>query len=135
MVPLAIRDGRLSGSITLQTISQGEAPRLCAISMTFGSTSRRLLSTSRAMNGNAAITSGTMEAVVPTDVPTIHRVSGITKIIRIRNGIERSRFTTTSSVRSSHLGSGRIPPFCPVTSNTPSGSPITMAKKVARSVT
>ncbi len=84
---------------------------LCAASIMLGSTSRRLLSARRAINGNAAMTSGTIEATVPTVVPTIARVSGRTIIINIRNGIERSRLTITLSIRIIGRGSGSTPPF------------------------
>ena len=106
-----------------------------AISMMFGLTSRRLDSTRRATNGNAAMTSGTMEAVVPTDVPTITRVSGITITIRIRKGTERSRLMMTLMAFISSGGIGRMPFSSPATSSMPSGRPITMAKKVAMKVT
>ena len=65
MAALLISEGTLSGSITLQMICSGDAPMLCAISMILGFTSRRLLSTRRATKGNAATTSGTMEATEP----------------------------------------------------------------------
>ena len=64
---------------------------LCAVSMIFGLISLMLLSTRRAINGKAAITSGTTVAGVPTTVPTIRRVSGKTIIISMRNGTERKR--------------------------------------------
>ena len=98
-------------------------------------TSRRLPSTRRAMNGNAAMTSGTMLATVPTTVPTISRVRGNTNTMRIRKGTERSRLMTTSSVRISHPGRGRTPFFSPTTRMTPSGRPMTMAKAVDKMVT
>ena len=79
--------------------------------------------------------SGTMEATVPTAVPTISLVSGNTTIIRIRKGTERKRLITTPSVFISQLGSGRTPPFSPATRRTPRGSPRTMARAVATTVT
>ena len=135
IVTLEISDGTLSGIITLTIICIGVAPVLCAISIMFGLTSRRLLSASLATNGNAAITSGTIDATVPTVVPTISRASGKTIIIRMRNGTERRRLIITPSVRMSHDGSGSTPPFSPATRSTPSGSPITMARSVAITVT
>ena len=135
MVKFCSREGMLSGIITLQMICMGVAPMLCAASMMLGSSSRRLLSTRRATNGKAAMTSGTMVALVPTVVPMMRRESGKTMIIRIRNGIERSRLIRTFSTLISQRGSGSTPSLSPTTSSTPSGRPITMAKAVERSVT
>ena len=135
IVALEISDGTLSGIITLQMICIGVAPMLWAASMMLGFTSRKLPSTSRATNGNAAITSGTMDATVPTVVPTISRVSGKTMIMRIRNGTDRSRLMTTLSTCISPLGSGSTPFFSPTTSSTPSGRPSTMANAVDNTVT
>ena len=81
------------------------------------------------------MTSGTMVALVPTVVPMMRRESGKTMIIRIRNGIERSRLIRTFSTLISQRGSGSTPSLSPTTSSTPSGRPITMAKAVERSVT
>ena len=135
MVKFCSREGMLSGIITLQMICMGVAPMLCAASMMLGSSSRRLLSTRRATNGKAATTSGTMVALVPTVVPMMRRESGKTMIIKIRNGIERSRLMRMFSTLISQRGSGSTPSLSPATSSTPSGRPITMAKAVERSVT
>ena len=135
MVALEISDGTLSGISTLTMICSGDAPMLCAASMTPGLTSRIQLSASLAINGKAAMTSGTMDATVPTGVPTISLVNGITMIIRIRNGTERSRLISTSSRVSSHRGSGRMPSLPPTASSTPSGRPMMMAMAVETTVT
>ena len=87
------------------------------------------------MNGNAATTSGTIVAVVPTAVPMMSRDRGNTMIIKIRNGTERSRLMMTFSTCSTPLGRGSTPPFSPATSSTPSGRPMTVAKRVDSSVT
>ena len=108
---------------------------LCAASMMLGLTSRRLLSASLATNGNDAMTRGTIDATVPTDVPTMARVKGITMIIKIRNGTLLKRFITVPIIHKSHEGRGRTPPFSPATSNTPRGRPIMTAKSVDKSVT
>ena len=81
------------------------------------------------------MTKGTMDATVPTGVPTISLVSGITMIIRIRKGTERSRLIRTSSSVSSHLGRGRMPSLPPTASSTPSGRPIRIAMAVETMVT
>ena len=94
-----------------------------------------LLSTRRAINGKAAITSGTTVAGVPTTVPTIRRVSGKTIIISMRNGTERKRLIKTFKKCKIPLGTRRIFPFSPATSNMPSGKPITAAKNVESTVT
>ena len=65
---LETRPGRLSGIITLVMIWKGVAPMLWAASMTPASSSRRLVSTSRATKGKEATTRGTMVALVPTVV-------------------------------------------------------------------
>ena len=135
MVALEIREGTLSGIMTFVMIWKGEAPILCAVSIILGFNSLRLLSTSLATKGNAAITRGTMEAVVPTVVPTISLVSGNTIIIRIRNGTERSRLMMTFSTPSSHLGRGSTPSFSPTTKSTPRGMPMIKANRVERTVT
>ena len=135
MVAFWIREGTLSGIITLQTICMGVAPMLWAASIILGSTSRRLLSTSLATKGNAATTRGTMVAVVPTAVPMMSRDRGNTIIIRIRNGMERSRLMTTFSADSTGFGRGRTPSFSPATSSTPSGRPSTTARAVDSTVT
>ena len=128
-------EGTLSGIITLTIICMGDAPMLCAASIMFGLTSRRLLSTRRATNGNDAMTSGTIEATVPTAVPTIRRVSGKTRIIKIKNGTERRRFIITLRTFIRAFGRGSTPPFSPATSSTPSGRPMIIAKSVESRVT
>ena len=134
-VKLLMREGTLSGSSTCSMICIGVAPMLCAVSMMLGFTSRRLDSTSRATKGKAATTSGTMEATVPTEVPMISRVSGMTITIRIRKGMERNRLITTFRNFIKGFGRGRMPFASPATRIMPNGRPITMAKKVAKKVT
>ena len=107
---------------------------LWAASMTPASTSRILVSTRRDTNGNDAMTSGTMDATVPMDVPTMARDSGMTMIIKIKNGTLRSRFTRPFSNAMSQRGRGRTPPCSPVTRQTPSGRPMTSAISVATTV-
>lgn len=70
-----ISDGTLSGNHNLYDYLKRRSAMLCAVSMIFGLISLMLLSTRRAINGKAAITSGTTVAGVPTTVPTIRRVS------------------------------------------------------------
>ena len=134
MVMLEIRLGMLSGIMTLTMICSGVAPMLCAASMTPASTSRMLVSTRRDTNGKDAMTSGTMDAGVPMEVPTMRRDSGMTMIIRIKNGTLRSRLMSTLSACMSQRGSGRTPPGSPATRQTPSGSPMTSASSVATAV-
>ena len=135
MVMFEMREGILSGNITLTMIWKGDAPMLCAISITLGLTSLRLLSTSLTTKGKAAMVRGTMDAAVPTAVPIMARVSGETKIISIRKGTERSRFIMTLSTCITGFGSGSTPPFSPATSSTPKGRPIIMARAVDSTVT
>lgn len=95
----------------MQIICMGFAPILCAASIIFGSTSRRLLSTSLATNGNAATTSGTIVAVVPTVVPISARDRGNTIIISIKNGMDLRRFIMTLSIDSTGFGKGKYAAF------------------------
>ena len=78
--------------------------------------------------------SGTMTAALPTAVPMIDRVIGISTTIRMMNGAERSRLIRPFRKAIKGLGSGRMPFESPVTSSTPSGRPIRIAKSVAISV-
>ena len=84
---------------TLKIIVGMLAPIDCAASMTPGSTSSKEDSIIRATYGAAAMTSGTIVAVEPYALPAIARVTGITRIIRIKNGMERKILTTASSRR------------------------------------
>ena len=124
MVQPEIRLGSASGSITLVTICQAEAPMDWAASITPWSTSRREDSTIRATNGKAAITMGGMVAMVPTLVPTMILDRGRVMIMRIRKGTLRSRLITTFSTAIKGLGRGLMPSFSPVTSSTPRGRPM-----------
>ncbi len=134
-VKLVTSEGTDSGSITRVMICQVEEPMLWAISMMLGSSSRSDDSTSRATNGNAATTSGTMEATEPMEVPMIARVSGMTITIRIRNGTERRKLMMTLMAFISGFGIGWIPFSSPATSSMPRGRPITMANSVESTVT
>lgn len=51
----------------------------------------------------ALMDSGTTTAVVPIAVPTTNRVNGMTETSRIRNGNDRTKFTTASSTMYSDL--------------------------------
>ena len=53
----------------------------------------------RATMGVAATVSGTMEAVLPKEVPAKARVNGMITIIKMMNGKERVKLTTMSRVR------------------------------------
>ena len=86
-----------------------------AASMMPRSISRMEASTSRATKGNAAIKRGTMVALVPIEVPMRRRDRGKTTTIRMRNGTERSRLTTTLSTVITGRGRGRMPPSSPTT--------------------
>ena len=115
----------LSGTMTFVMICSGVAPMLWAASITPPSTSRMLVSTRRDTKGKDAMTSGTMEATVPMEVPTMARDSGMTMIIKIRKGTLRSRFTRPLSSAISQRGRGRTPPCSPVTRQTPGDEPMT----------
>ena len=66
-------------------------------------------------------------------VPTTNLVKGMTAIMRMRNGNDRVRFTTTSSTPY-RTGQGRMPPLRQITSSTPMIMPNTYEKKVETSV-
>ena len=134
-VKLLMRLGTLSGSMTCSRICIGVAPMDCAISMMLGLTSRRLPSTRRATKGKAAMTSGTMEATVPTDVPTMRRVMGMTITMRMRKGTERRKLMMTLMTFMTGAGQGRMPFSSQATRIIPNGRPRRMAKKVERRVT
>src|SRR5579859_3622137 len=122
MVMPATMPGQASGTNTLATICQGEAPIAWAASIRPGSTSRRLLSARRATKGTAATVSGTMAAVVPIEVPTSRRVSGMMAIIRMMNGVERKALTAAPRTRCT-AGFGQIWPRPVITRMMPIGTP------------
>ena len=107
---------------------------LWAASMTPASSSRRLVSTSRATKGKEATTRGTMVALVPTVVPMISRERGNTQIIRIKKGMLRRMLMTMFSPCISQPGRGRTPSLSPATRSTPKGSPSTRANAVESTV-
>jgi hypothetical protein len=69
-----------------------------------------------------ATVSGTIAALVPTELPATKRVNGMIATIRMMNGVERTRLTTEPSTRLK-IGNGRIWPGLVTTSSTPSGRP------------
>ncbi|MOA26957.1 hypothetical protein D3C78_1477890 [compost metagenome] len=71
-----------------------DAPIPCAASITPRSTSLSAVSTNRAKNGAAPITSGGIVPRTPIEVPTISLVIGIKATIKIINGTERRIFTS-----------------------------------------
>ncbi len=95
----ATTPGSDSGNSTLKTIWLVVAPIACAASIRPRSTSRSAVSTRRAMNGAAAIVSGTTAAAVPIDEPTTSRVNGITATSKMMNGVERTALTITPITR------------------------------------
>ena len=67
--------------------------------------------------------SGTTAALGPIILPTTRRVKGITIIIRIKNGTERSRLMARPSTLL-NSGTGRIPSLSVTIRAIPSGIPI-----------
>jgi hypothetical protein len=59
--------------------------------------SRRLFSTSLAINGAAPILKGTNAAAIPIDVPTTLRVNGIIHTISMIKGIDLNTFTSNET--------------------------------------
>ncbi len=84
----------------------------------------------RAMNGVAAMVSGTMAAVVPIEVPAISRVKGMMATTRMMNGVERVAFTTTPSAPFS-FGAANSSPLPLVARKMPSGRPSSVPINVA----
>ena len=94
---LRMMEGIASLIMTPKIICLLLAPKERAASMTPGSTSSRLPSMSLATKGAAASVRGTMEAVLPMEVPTIILVNGMMAIIRMMKGKDLPRFTARSS--------------------------------------
>lgn len=120
-----MREGRLSGIITLEMIWKGEQPMDWAASTTPLSTSRMEASTSRATKGKAATMRGMMVATVPMLVPMINRDRGMTRTIRMRKGTERRMLMMKLRTVITGRGRGMTPPSSPATISTPSGRPMT----------
>ena len=70
------------------------------------------------------MTSMTIIALLPSEVPTIQLATGSIATIRMMNGIERKKLTKTPSSRLSQ-GIGCSPPLSVTVSTTPSGRPMT----------
>ena len=92
------REGIASGTRTLRTTCNVEAPIERDASITPRSTSLIELSTTRATKGAAAITNGTTVAVEPILVPVIKRVIGTTATSKMRNGTERKILTIAPKI-------------------------------------
>ena len=67
---------------------------------------------------------GTLAAVAPMEVPTIRRVRGSTKKIKIMKGMLRKRFTSQPNT-ALKVGAAMMPPGLVVVSSTPRGRPMT----------
>ena len=124
MAAPTISEGLASGRSTLQITWKGLAPIESDASISPLSTSRSEDSTIRAINGAAAITSGTMVALEPMVVPVMKRVIGITAISRIKNGMERVILTIMSKILWT-MGRGLTPSLSQATKITPIGIPST----------
>ena len=124
----AIIPGKASGTSTLYIICQGLPPIDSAASTRLLSTSLTAASTKRANSGVMAIVKGTIAAVVPTVVPTIHRVSGIIDTMRIIKGVDRTKLTTNPKPLCSE-GLSKICRRSVTTNSIPNGSPNTTASK------
>ncbi len=121
---------RASGISTFQMIWKGEAPTDWAASMTPGSTSSSEDSMIRAIYGAAEIVSGTMAAVVPMEVPTMIRVSGMMATIRMMKGVERTALTMAPRIWLMPVFS-RIWPGLVTVRMMPRGKPISVARTAA----
>ncbi len=76
------------------------------------------------MYGEAAITSMTIMALLPRDVPTMKFATGSMATIRMIKGMERKKFTMMPSRRLSQW-MGQMPSRSVMLRITPSGRPIT----------
>ena len=88
------RAGRASRMRTPQRICLLDAPIICAASILPGSTARRFVSTRRAKKGAERITSGTTVAREPVDLPTMSFVRGISMMMPMMKGSDRTMLTT-----------------------------------------
>ena len=88
------RAGMASRMRTPQRIWRFEAPIIWAASILPGSTAKRFVSTSRAKKGAERMTRGTTVASEPVDLPTIALVTGISIIMPMMKGKERTILTT-----------------------------------------
>ena len=89
-----MRAGMASRMRTPQRIWRLEAPIIWAASILPGSTASRFVSTRRAKKGADRMTSGTTVASEPVDLPTIIFVTGISMMMPMMKGRERTMFTT-----------------------------------------
>src|SRR3989344_3828603 len=86
--------GRASRRREIMSLDKG-VPITTSASIIGTSISFKFASMSRAIKGIAAMVRGTMEAVVPRDVPTMMRVNGISATIKMAKGKERPMLTRT----------------------------------------
>ena len=100
-----------------------EVPMLCAASITPCLTDDAEASTLLATIGNDAITSGTIVAEEPTDVPIMSLVNGIAATSIITKGTDLRRLTTDPKTLF-RTGFGDMPSGLLTDRNTPSGNPM-----------
>ena len=89
-----MREGMASRMRTPQRIWRLEAPIIWAASILPGSTASRFVSTRRAKKGADRMTRGTTAAIEPVERPTIAFVTGISTMMPMMKGRERTIFTT-----------------------------------------
>ena len=118
MVTPRVIPGTASFRYTRQTISQGEEPIASAASMRPAGTSARALSTCRPKKGMVAKSSGMIIPRTPMPVPTISRLSSMSRMPSRMKGMERKKSQTRPRIKFT----GRFcstPPSLVVNSSTP----------------
>src|SRR5690625_833469 len=90
--------GSASGISTCRMICQRLAPIIATASTFPAGISRRFSSNRRAAKGTAAMVRATMAAFGPVERPVIAAVKGISAMIRMKKGKERSTLTTKPTI-------------------------------------
>ena len=90
--------GKLSLKYTLNIISIGDEPMLCAASISPLSTSYKALSICLVKKGTVPNTSGSIAPFVPIAVPTTILVKGISAASKITKGIDLNTFISLSII-------------------------------------
>ena len=128
-----IRPGSASGISTWQITCQRLAPIIRTASIFPAGISRRFSSNSRAAKGTAAMVRAIIAALGPVERPVIAEVIGISAMIRMKKGKERSTLTTKPVTWLSFRTSGDAESSVSY-SATPSGSPSTTVSAMVTTV-
>ena len=125
--------GRASGMSTWRMTCQRDAPIIATASILPAGISRRFSSNSRAAKGTAAMTSASIAALGPVERPSSSWLSGISAMMRMKKGNERSTLTTKPTTRFTPRTTG-CEELSVSNSATPSGSPSTTVSSMVPAV-